>query len=65
MLPDEVIPANVKLAATIRFMYNKVFYTDSQYAICLHQSTFSKFILAFCIHQSTFSKFIREVSEAL
>ena len=39
MLPDKVIPANVKWAANIRFMYNKAFYTDSQYAICLSYSS--------------------------
>ena len=33
MIPDEVIPANVKSAAIIPFMYNEGFYKDSQYAM--------------------------------
>ena len=42
MIPDQVIPANIKLAAIIRVMSNEAFYTDLHNAICLSYS--SKYI---------------------
>ena len=38
------MPANVKLAGTIRFLSTGASYTDLQYAFRIQQSTFSKFI---------------------
>lgn len=58
MIPDQVIPANVKLAAIIRSCLTRhsIQIYNMQYVFRIHQSTFSKFIFAFGIHQSTFSK---------
>ena len=44
----EAIPANMKLAATIRFLSIRASYTDLQYVFRIHQSTFSKFIPEVC-----------------
>ena len=40
----DTMPANVKLAGTIRFLSTGASYTDLQYAFRIQQSTFSKFI---------------------
>ena len=59
MIPDEVIPANVKSPAIIPFMYNEGFYKDSQYAICLSYS--SKYIFKVYISFLHSSKYVFKV----